>query len=72
MERQPKHLSVAQTQKHFRPDHSRQCENCQQTPVVPLSGLCGPCHFGTAAAVDGDWWNSAEDDIDEHFADEHM
>ena len=36
----------------FRPDWTGRCENCGASPTVPISGLCGPCHFGQAAAVD--------------------
>jgi len=37
------------------PDYSSPCENCGQTPVVPSLGLCGPCAFGEADTVNGNW-----------------
>jgi len=37
------------------PDWGSECENCGDAPVVPLTGLCGPCTFGTAGARDGNW-----------------
>lgn len=56
----------------FQPNYDHACENCGSTPTVPLSGLCGPCHFGTAEAVGGGWWNDGDDDFDEAFVDAHM
>ena len=58
--------------KELRPDHSKSCPNCSQSPVVPMSGLCGPCHFGTADAVHGGWWNESADDLDAAFVEDHL
>lgn len=48
----------------FEPDYESECCNCGQTPVVVLidgdishdSSMCGVCFFGTADALDVDWW----------------
>jgi len=45
----------------LRPDWEKECGNCQETPVVPMSGLCGPCHFGEADTSLGDWWDDKKD-----------
>ncbi|MEM9388329.1 MAG: hypothetical protein AAGA68_24975 [Pseudomonadota bacterium] len=37
------------------PDWSGQCENCGQSPIVPLTGMCGPCTFGEADTAGGEW-----------------
>ncbi|MCR9214809.1 MAG: C2H2-type zinc finger protein [Proteobacteria bacterium] len=37
------------------PDWSRECETCGSTPIVPVTGMCGPCTFGTADAIGGNW-----------------
>lgn len=37
-------------------DYESQCENCGQSPVVSLTGLCGPCTFGEAACIDPAEW----------------
>ncbi len=37
------------------PDWSRCCENCDAKPVVPQTGLCGPCTFGEAETAGGNW-----------------
>lgn len=37
------------------PDWTRKCENCGETPVVPATGMCGPCTFGEAEAARGNW-----------------
>jgi hypothetical protein len=56
----------------FRPNWNATCDNCGQKPVVPTSGLCGPCHFGTHEAVNGGWWDEAADDFDSDFVEEHL
>lgn len=33
----------------------RECGNCDASPVVECSGLCGPCHFGDADTAGGNW-----------------
>jgi hypothetical protein len=38
------------------PDWTRKCENCGATPIVPLTGMCGPCTFGDARTANGGWW----------------
>jgi len=57
--------SSEEIKRKFRPDWSGICDNCEQTPIVPESGLCGPCHFGTARALQGDWWDDSKDDFNE-------
>jgi hypothetical protein len=37
------------------PDWEGQCEVCGQSPVVPLTGMCGPCTFGAADTIGGNW-----------------
>ena len=43
----------------YNPDWTGKCGNCDHTPIVPFSGLCGPCHFGEAATIDGSWGSEA-------------
>jgi CO dehydrogenase/acetyl-CoA synthase alpha subunit len=38
-----------------RPDWTRKCENCGATPIVPVTGMCGPCTFGEAETAGGNW-----------------
>jgi hypothetical protein len=38
-----------------KPDWTSQCEVCGATPVVPATGMCGPCTFGEADTVAGNW-----------------
>jgi len=38
-----------------KPDWTKNCEVCGQTPVVLLTGLCGPCTFGEAETAGGNW-----------------
>lgn len=58
-------------QKSFRPDWEAQCDFCGQRPVVPTSGLCGPCHFGAADAINGGWWDEQSRDFDDQFVEDH-
>lgn len=37
------------------PDWEGECEACGASPVVPLTGLCGPCTFGEADTIGGNW-----------------
>ncbi len=37
------------------PDWDHGCDNCEQRPIVPATGLCGPCTFGEAATAGGNW-----------------
>ncbi len=37
------------------PDWTRVCENCGASPVVPITGMCGPCSFGEASTAGGNW-----------------
>lgn len=37
------------------PDFDNECENCGESPIVPLTGLCGPCTFGEAGTIGGNW-----------------
>jgi len=55
--------SSEEIKKNFEPDWKKVCHVCQETPVVPVSGLCGPCHFGTVDALSGDWWDPVTEDI---------
>ncbi len=53
--------------KAFEPDYEGECQ-CGRSPTVVLidgdashdSGLCGLCFFGTAKALDVDWWTEFE------------
>jgi hypothetical protein len=37
------------------PDWSRTCEVCGARPVVPSTGMCGPCTFGEIETAGGNW-----------------
>lgn len=36
-------------------DWSGECEVCGASPILPLTGMCGPCTFGEADTVGGNW-----------------
>lgn len=38
-----------------KPDWKHRCIVCGQKPVVPLTGMCGPCTFGEAETYGGNW-----------------
>lgn len=37
------------------PDYSGSCEVCGESPIVPATGMCGPCTFGEADTAGGNW-----------------
>lgn len=37
------------------PDYTKKCEVCGATPIVPETGMCGPCTFGEADTAGGNW-----------------
>lgn len=38
-----------------KPDWSGKCEVCGASPIVPVTGMCGPCTFGEADTAQGNW-----------------
>lgn len=43
------------TPEDTKPDWTGHCENCGQSPIVPITGMCGPCTFGEADTAGGNW-----------------
>lgn len=43
------------TDRNTEPDWTNNCEVCGATPIVPCTGLCGPCTFGEAETAGGNW-----------------
>jgi len=37
------------------PDWTGHCENCGASPILPATGMCGPCSFGDAETAGGNW-----------------
>jgi hypothetical protein len=37
------------------PDWGGTCEVCGESPIVPATGMCGPCTFGEADTAGGNW-----------------
>lgn len=37
------------------PDWTQECMVCGGAPIVPVSGMCGPCTFGEAETAGGNW-----------------
>lgn len=37
------------------PDWGGHCEVCGQSPIVPSTGMCGPCTFGESDTIGGNW-----------------
>lgn len=38
-----------------RPDWKTPCLICGDVPTVPATGMCGPCTFGEADTIGGNW-----------------
>ena len=45
----------ARKDKDWEPDWTEECEVCGSSPTVPITGMCGPCTFGEADTVGGNW-----------------
>ena len=39
----------------FEPHWGGECVVCGQSPVVLATGMCGPCTFGEAETIGGNW-----------------
>ena len=37
------------------PDDTGTCITCGASPIVPVTGMCGPCTFGEAETLNGNW-----------------
>jgi hypothetical protein len=37
------------------PDWNGKCKVCGASPIVPETGMCGPCTFGESDTMGGDW-----------------
>jgi len=37
------------------PDWTGTCDVCGESPIVPCTGMCGPCTFGEAETAGGNW-----------------
>lgn len=48
-------MSEEVDQSELDPDWEVECEVCGQKPVMPLTGMCGPCTFGEAETANGEW-----------------
>lgn len=49
------------------PDWSQECDVCGSIPIVPVTGMCGPCTFGDADTIGGNRL-----DFTHHFASLYM
>jgi hypothetical protein len=43
------------SKKDMEPDWITPCEICGEVPMVPATGMCGPCTFGEADTAGGNW-----------------
>lgn len=37
------------------PDWTGKCSVCESCPILPATQMCGPCSFGEAETVGGNW-----------------
>ncbi len=50
-----KHGFQDATKEEETPDWSGECENCGASPIVPVTGMCGPATCSEADTVGGNW-----------------
>ena len=48
-------LNPARELRHGDQDWATKCQLCDAVPTVHPTGLCGPCCFGEADTVGGNW-----------------
>ena len=53
--KKPKEKVLTSDDSEAKPDWSHGCENCGARPILPLTGMCGPCTFGEADTAGGNW-----------------
>lgn len=53
--REQKAQAAVAHDKETEPDWSGHCEVCGASPIIPLTGMCGPCTFGEADTIGGNW-----------------
>lgn len=53
--RRPPDLRPKRSDPEMEPDWSGKCSVCDESPTVPFSGMCGPCTFGEASTLGGNW-----------------
>ena len=47
--------ATASAEASVEPDWTAECIVCKAKPVVPITGMCGPCTFGEAETAGGNW-----------------
>ena len=55
--------SPEEMRENFEPDWGKTCNRCKAIPTVPISGLCGPCHWGISDTMAGDWWDERSGEL---------
>lgn len=53
--KEPKREVIAEGDPIVTPDWKTPCLCCGAKPILPLTGLCGPCTFGEAETSGGNW-----------------
>ena len=48
-------MPAKENEAEFRKNWAASCSNCDATPTVGDTGLCGPCCFGEAETIGGNW-----------------
>lgn len=51
----PKCEPVEISEEDNQPDWDGECEVCGASPTHKLTGMCGPCTFGEAETIGGNW-----------------
>ena len=54
---QPRGEVIERGDPRVEPDWESTCTVCRMPPVLPLTGMCGPCTFGEASTAGGNWFS---------------
>jgi hypothetical protein len=47
--------SISRLDPDVQPDWQGKCEVCGESPIMPVTGMCGPCTTGEADTAMGEW-----------------
>ena len=50
-----RHVEAVPHDPETEPDWEHECELCGARPIVPITGMCGPCTFGESDTIGGNW-----------------
>lgn len=47
--------TLVRSDPRIKPDWKRACDVCGERPIMPITGMCGPCTTGESDTIGGNW-----------------